>query len=57
MALSNVYKPRYFITNRTRSKIGIYKNSYLRRFYERRSRRVKRGGLFRKVVLVANNRK
>lgn len=57
MALRNIYKPRYFITHRTRSKIGVYKNGYLRRFYERRGRRVKRGGLFRHYVLVANNRK
>ncbi len=57
MAQGNIYKPRNNISNRTRSKIIIYKNGYLRRFYERRSRRVKRGGLFCRFVLVANNRK
>ena len=51
------HKPRYFFCNKIRSKIGIYKDGYLRRFYERRGRRVKRGGLFRHYVLVANNRK
>lgn len=57
MSQGNIYKPRYSFRNRSQSKIWFYKNSYLRRFYERRSRRVKRGGLFRRAVLVANNRK
>lgn len=57
MSKGNIYKPRYSITNRSRSKIWMYKNGYLRRFYERRGRRVKRGGLFRQLILVANNRK
>ena len=57
MAKTNIYKPRYFFANRTRSKINIYKDGHLRRFFERRGRRVKRGGLFRRYVLVAKNRK
>lgn len=57
MSKGNIYKPRYSFSNRSRSKIWMYKNGYLRRFYERRSRRVKRGGLFRQIILVANNRK
>lgn len=57
MSKGNIYKPRYSFANRSRSKITIYKDGYLRRFYERRGRRAKRGGLFRRYVLVANNRK
>lgn len=57
MSHINIYKPRYFFRNRSRSKIYIYKDGYIRRFYERRGRRAKRGGLFRGYVLVANNRK
>lgn len=57
MALHNIYKPRYFFRNRSQSKIYLYKDGYLRRFFERRGRRAKRGGLFRRYILVANNRK
>lgn len=57
MSHINKYKPRYFFRNRSRSKVYIYKDGYIRRFYERRGRRAKRGGLFRGYVLVANNRK
>lgn len=57
MSSKNIYKPRYFFVNRARSKITRYKNGYIRHFFERRGRRVKRGGLFRRYILVANNRK
>lgn len=57
MAHSNIYKPRYTIAYITKSKVWPYKNSYLRRFYELRARRVQRGGLFRRCVLVATTMK
>lgn len=53
----NIYKPRYTLAHLTKNKIWPYKDSYLRRFYELRARRVQRGGLFRRNVLVANTRK
>lgn len=57
MAQSNIYKPRYSITYTAKSKVWPYKNSYLRRFYALRARRVQRGGLFRRCVLVATTSK
>ncbi len=57
MAQKNVYKPRYKIAFLAKSKIWPYKNSYLRRFYSIRARRLRRGGLFRRCVLVATTRK
>lgn len=52
-----VTKPRYKIVTKVSSKIWLYKNSYVRRFYERRARRVQRRSLFKLYVLVAKNRK
>ncbi len=57
MAQQNVYKPRYTLAYLAKSKIWPYKDSYLRRFYALRARRVQRGGLFRSCVLVATTRK
>ncbi len=57
MAQGNVYKPRYTLAYLAKSKIWPYKDSYLRRFYALRARRVQRGGLFRTSVLVATTRK
>ncbi len=56
-AQGNVYKPRYTLAYLAKSKVWPYKDSYLRRFYALRARRVQRGGLFRRCVLVATTRK
>ncbi len=52
MASGNVYKPRYTIAYLAKNKIWPYKNSRLRRFFSLRGRRLHRGGLFRRYVLV-----
>jgi len=57
MAQVNIYKPRYAIAHTAKSKVWPYKNSYLRRFFALRARRVQRGGLFRRCVLVATTMK
>lgn len=57
MSQANTYKPRYTIVYTSKSKVWPYKNSYLRRFYALRARRVQRGGLFRRCVLVATTMK
>ncbi len=57
MAQGNIYKPRYSLAYLAKSKVWPYKDSYLRRFYALRARRVQRGGLFRRCVLVATSRK
>ena len=51
------YKPRYSIAYLAKSKVWPYKNSRLRRFYSLRGRRLQRGGLFRRYVLVSTTRK
>jgi hypothetical protein len=50
---SNVFKPRYTIAHLAKSKVWPYKNSRLRRLVSIRGRRLQRGGLFRRYVLVA----
>ncbi len=57
MASGNVYKPRYTIAYLAKNKIWPYKNSRLRRFFSLRGRRLHRGGLFRRYVLVFTTRK
>lgn len=57
MAQKNIYKPRYTIAYIAKSKVWPYKNSYLRRFYALRARRLRRGGLFSRCVLVATTMK
>ncbi len=57
MAATSAYKPRYAIAYHAKTKVWPYKDSYLRRFFEIRARRRKRGGLFRRNVLVAKTRK
>ncbi len=57
MAQVTIYKPRYAIAYKSKSKVWPYKNAYLRRFYALRARRMRRGGLFRRCVLVATSRK
>lgn len=57
MAAGNVYKPRYTIAYLAKNKIWPYKNSRLRRFFSLRGRRLHRGGLFRRYVLVFTTRK
>lgn len=53
----NAFKPRYALAFLSKSKVWPYKNSRLRRFYGLRSRRLQRGGLFRRFVLVSTTRK
>lgn len=55
--LKNIYKPRYKIAYQAKSKIWPYKNSRMRRFFNIRGRKLVRGGLFRKYVLVFNRMK
>ncbi len=57
MSQKNIYKPRYTIAYIAKSKVWPYKNSYLRRFYALRARRLRRGGLFSRCVLVATTMK
>ena len=57
MKQGSTYKPRYKLSYVTKSKIRPYKDSYLRRFYSLRARRLRRAGLFRYCVLVATSRK
>lgn len=57
MLQGNVHKPRYTIAYQVKSKVWPYKDSYLRRFCALRARRIQRGGLFRRCVLVATTRK
>lgn len=47
------YRPRYALSYRTRTKVWPNKNSRLRRLVSLRGRRLQRGGLFRRYVLVA----
>lgn len=56
-ATGNAFKPRYALPFLAKSKVWPYKNSRLRRFYGLRSRRLQRGGLFRRFVLVSTTRK
>ena len=51
------YRPRYALSYRTRTKVWPNKNSRLRRLVSLRGRRLQRGGLFRRYVLVATTRK
>jgi len=51
------YRPRYALSYRTRTKVWPHKNSRLRRLISLRGRRLQRGGLFRRYVLVATTRK
>ena len=57
MSQKNYYKPRYTIAYTSKSKVWPYKDSYLRRFYAIRARRIKRSGLFIRCVLVAKTMK
>ena len=58
MLEKNYYKPRYRLSNLTKSKIWVYKNSFLRHFYSIRARRLRRTGrLFTSLVLVAQSKK
>jgi ribosomal protein S4 len=52
MSSGNVYKPRYTLPYLAKSKVWPTKNSRLRRFISLRGRRLQRGGLFRRYVLV-----
>jgi ribosomal protein S4 len=59
-AVSNIrtpYRPRYALSYRTRTKVWPNKNSRLRRLVSLRGRRLQRGGLFRRYVLVATTLK
>ena len=51
------YRPRYALSYRTRTKVWPNKNSRLRRLVSLRGRRLQRGGLFRRYVLVATTLK
>lgn len=53
----NIYKPRYKISFLAKSKVGIYKESRLRRFFNIRGRKLVRRGLFKRYILVLNNMK
>ncbi len=57
MSGGNTYKPRYTLSYLSKSKIWPYKNSRLRRFFTIRGRRIQRGGLFRRYVIVFNTLK
>ena len=53
----NIYKPRYKIAFLAKTKVWIYKESRLRRFFNIRGRKLVRRGLFKRRVLVQNNMK
>lgn len=53
----NIYKPRYKISFLAKSKVGLYKESRLRRFFNIRGRKLVRRGLFKRYILVFNNMK
>lgn len=57
MAELNIYKPRYKVPFLAKNKVWPYKNSRLRRFFNIRGRKLIRGGLFKRYVLVFNNMK
>ncbi len=58
MSKGNFYKPRYHIAYLSKTKVWPYKNSYLRNFYNIRSKRLKRfERLFCRCALVATNMK
>lgn len=53
----NIYKPRYKISFLAKSKVGLYKESRQRRFFNIRGRKLVRRGLFKRYILVLNNMK
>jgi len=57
MIYKHKYKPRHYIPFITKTKLCIYKNSYLRGIYSIRGRHLKRTGNFKRIVRVATNRK
>ena len=57
MIYKHKYKPRHYIPFITKSKLSLYKNSFLRGIYSIRSRQIKRSGNFKRIVMVATSRK
>lgn len=53
----NVYKPRYKIPYQAKTKVFLYKDSRLRRFFNIRGWKIVRRGLFKRLVVVLNNMK
>ena len=57
MIYKHKYKPRHYIPFITKTKLGLYKNSFLRGIYSIRGRHIKRTGNFKRIVIVAKSRK
>ncbi len=55
MIYRHKYKPRHYIPFLTKSKLNLYKNSFLRGIYLIRRRQIKRKGYFKYVIRRANN--
>ena len=55
MIYKHKYKPRHYIPFITKSKLCLYKNSFLRGIYSIRARYIKRTGNFKRIVRVATN--
>lgn len=53
----NIYKPRYRIPFQAKTKVFLYKESRLRRFFNIRGWKIVRRGLFKRIVVVLNNMK
>jgi len=55
MIYQHKYKPRHYIPFITKSKLNLYKNSFLRGIYLIRRRQIKRKGYFKYAIRRATN--
>jgi len=55
MIYQHKYKPRHYIPFITKSKLSLYKNSFLRGIYLIRRRQIKRTGFFKYAIIRATN--
>jgi hypothetical protein len=55
MIYQHKYKPRHYIPFVTKTKLNLYKNSFLRGIYNIRRRKIKRIGFFKYSVRRATN--
>ena len=55
MIYQHKYKPRHYIPFVTKTKLNLYKNSFLRGIFNIRRRKIKRIGFFKYSVRRATN--